>query len=118
MIITTMLIILGIAFLALGISYLHTGKCYGSFSSIGPALGFLGAMFLLCGVSLIVSGFGYYKYDNNRKNIESEVIKDYKDGYKLYINGEKKNKIDINGLNLKNYDIVIDKHKIYLKEKR
>ena len=47
----------------------------------------------------------------------SEAVESYKDGAALYINGRKEDSIDLKDVNLDNYDITVEKDKIYLKEK-
>ena len=56
-------------------------------------------------------------FEKERKARESEAVEKYKEGTDLYINGVKKDNIDLNGVNLDNYDITVEKDKIYLKEK-
>lgn len=67
-------------------------------------------------------GLMFYSCDANnsakeRENLESEAVESYKDGAELYINGRKDDSIDLKGVNLDNYDITVEKDKIYLKEK-
>ncbi len=69
------------------------------------------------GVILIATSFNANNFEKERKARESEAVEKYKEGTDLYINGVKKDNIDLNGVNLDNYDITVEKDKIYLKEK-
>ena len=69
------------------------------------------------GAVLIAGSFSANNSAKERKARESEVVEKYKEGTDLYINGVKKDNIDLNGVNLDNYDITVEKDKIYLKEK-
>ena len=71
----------------------------------------------MCGIILIVSSFGANNSAKERDALESEVVEKHKEGTELYINGRKEDNIDLNGVNLDNYDITVEKDKIYLKEK-
>ena len=72
---------------------------------------------MVLGAVLIAGSFSANNSAKERKARESEVVEKYKEGTDLYINGVKKDNIDLNGVNLDNYDITVEKDKIYLKEK-
>ena len=72
---------------------------------------------LAMGIVVIIASLDANNSAKERDALESEVVESYKDGAELYINGEKKDDIDLNGVNLDNYDITVEKDKIYLKEK-
>ena len=57
------------------------------------------------------------KQNNGHKRLESEAIEKSGDESKLYANGNLENNIDMNWLDIKDYIVLIDKDKIYLKEK-
>ena len=72
---------------------------------------------IVLGAVLMASSFSANNSAKERKARESEAVEKYKEGTDLYINGVKKDNIDLNGVNLDNYDITVEKDKIYLKEK-
>lgn len=77
----------------------------------------MGVGVIAMGAVLITSSFSANRSIKERDALESKAVESYKDGAELYINGEKKDNIDLNGVNLDNYDITVEKDKIYLKEK-
>lgn len=106
----------GIVFIILGAFFFKIRHNI-SDSTICGICRFFGVFLILCGIILIVSSFGANNSAKERDALESEVVESYKDGAELYINGEKKDNIDLDGVNLDNYDITVEKDKIYLKEK-
>lgn len=106
----------GIVFIILGAFFFKIRHNI-SDSTICGICRFFEVFLILCGIILIVSSFGANNSAKERDALESEVVESYKDGAELYINGEKMDNIDLDGVNLDNYDITVEKDKIYLKEK-
>ena len=109
--------------LIVGIMVLVSGSviaCIG-FCSWDEAYGgldvIIGIGVIVLGAVLMACSFSANNSAKERKASESEAVEKYKEGTDLYINGEKKDNIDLNGVNLDNYDITVEKDKIYLKEK-
>lgn len=109
------LFVIGIIVVAIGCMFIGIG-CY-SLNTVGEASIVLGIGIIATGVCIIVASCYANNSAKEREALESEAVESYKDGAALYINGDKKDNIDLKGVNLDNYDIVIEKDKIYLKEK-
>ena len=103
-----------------GILVLVSGSVIGFYSwdkAYGGRNVITGIGVMVLGAVLIAGSFSANNSAKERKARESEVVEKYKEGTDLYINGVKKDNIDLNGVNLDNYDITVEKDKIYLKEK-
>lgn len=103
-----------------GIMVLVSGSVIGFYSwdkAYGGRNVITGIGVMVLGAVLIAGSFSANNSAKERKARESEVVEKYKEGTDLYINGVKKDNIDLNGVNLDNYDITVEKDKIYLKEK-
>ena len=98
-----------------GIMVLVSGSVIGFYSwdkAYGGRNVITGIGVMVLGAVLIAGSFSANNSAKERKARESEVVET-----DLYINGVKKDNIDLNGVNLDNYDITVEKDKIYLKEK-
>lgn len=104
-----MLVVFGCTFIGMGC------RSLGDVCSVPYFITGIGV--LIMGIVVIVASLDANNSAKERDELESEVVESYKDGAELYINGEKKDNIDLNGVNLDNYDITVEKDKIYLKEK-
>lgn len=108
------LCVIGIIVVGIGCMFIGIG-CY-SLNTVGVTSIVSGVGIIAMGVCIIVVSFYANNSAKEREALESEVVENYKDGAELYINGEKKDNIDLKGVNLDNYDITVEKDKIYLKE--
>lgn len=111
------LVILGLVFIIFGIL---VGCAYSDdYSEVGSVVRATSAFLLIIGLILLILALFVPKQNNGHKRLESEAIEKFEDRYKLYVNGHLENNMDMNGIDLKDYTIVIakDKDKIYLKEK-
>lgn len=110
------LFVFGIIVVMIGCMFIGIG-CY-SLNTVGEASIVSGIGIIATGVCIIVASCYANNSAKEREALESEAVESYREGAELYINGEKKDNINLKGVNLDNYDIVIEKDKIYLKEKQ
>lgn len=112
---TAIVAILGLTSIILGLLSMYTSSKVGSvIDSIFRATG---AFFLILGLVLLIFSIFIFKQDKDRECLESEAIEKFEDGYKLYISGYLENNMNMNGIDLKDYIVPIDKDEIYSKEK-
>lgn len=112
---TAILVILGLVFIIFGIL---VGCAFSDYDSeVGSVARATSAFLLLIGLILLILALFVPKQNNGHKRLESEAIEKSGDESKLYANGHLENNIDMNWLDIKDYIVLIDKDKIYLKEK-
>lgn len=112
---TAIFVILGLIFIIFGLLFVYNSSKDGSI--IDSIFRAIGAFFLVLGLVSLIFSFFIFKQSNDHKHLESEAIEKFEDGYKLYVNGHLENNMDMNGIDLKDYTITIDKDKVYLKER-
>ena len=112
---TAILVILGLVFIIFGI--LVGLASSDDDSEVCAVVRVISAFLLIIGLILLILALFVPKQNNGHKRLEPEATKKFADRYKLYVNGHLENNMDMNGIDLKDYTITIDKDKIYLKER-
>ena len=113
---TAILVILGLGFIIFGILVEYASSDDND-SEVGSVARATSAFLLIIGLILLILALFVPKQNNGHKRLESEAIEKSGDESRLYANGNFENNMDMNELDFKDYIVLIDKDKIYLKEK-
>ena len=113
---TAILVILGLVFIIFGI-LVWLASSDDDDSEVGSVAHATSTFLLLIGLILLILALFVPKQNNGHKRLESEAIEKSGDESRLYANGNFENNMDMNELDFKDYIVLIDKDKIYLKEK-